>query len=242
MIISRRHGFVFIHVPKTGGTSVEVALADHLAWDDLILGSTPLGFAMNTAYQARHGLFDHGTLADVAAVCGPEFANSSFVFATVRHPLDRLVSLYNFLHTLVESHCRHVRIAPEIFRRRIMSREVPDDPDFCAWSVTKLYAREPDFSAFLKGVDPTSHVTLRPQISFLTPPPGVKPLDRIIKLEELDETFPQLAGQLGLSAKLGRLNRSTLIRLSPRDVTPVDRRRIEELYYEDMIAFDYTLR
>jgi hypothetical protein len=242
MIVSRRHGFVFIHIPKTGGTSVEVALAEHLAWDDLILGSTPLGHAMNMAYRDRYGLFDHGSLADIASICGPELPNSSFVFATVRHPLDRIVSLYNFLHTLVEAHCRHARLDPDILRRRILAKQVISDPDFCGWAVTRIYAGAPDFSGFLAEVDPDTHVTLRPQISFLTPPSGVKPVDRILKLEELDATFPEIAARLGLSAKLDRLNRSTLTRLSPHDVTPADRRRIEGLYYQDFIAFDYSFR
>lgn len=241
MIISRRHGFIFIHVPKTGGTSVEVALAEHLAWDDLILGSTPLGFAMNKAYQARYGLFDHGSLADIAAVCGPELLNASFVFATVRHPVARIVSLYNFVHTLVESHCRHVKIEPAVLHRRIVDRQVANDPDFCAWPVTRTYAEEPDFSAFLRAADIEMNVTLRPQLSFLAPPTGVKPVDRVLKLEDLDAGFAEIATLLSLPLELGRLNPSHLPRLSPGDVSSADRRLIAELYHDDMVAFDYRL-
>jgi hypothetical protein len=242
MIISRHHGFIFIHIPKTGGTSMEVSLARHLAWDDLILGSTELGFAMNSAYQKRYGLFDHANLADVAAVCGPELTNSSFIFAMVRHPLDRIVSLYNFLHTLVEGHCHSIRLDPDLLRLRIQSGEVAGDPDFCAWPETKAYAQTLNFSGFLREVDTTRCITLRPQLSFVSPPPGVKPVDQVIRLEELDQTIPEIAGRLGLPILPGRLNASTRIRLLPRDVTVSDRRRIEELYYEDLVAFDYHLR
>lgn len=242
MIISRRHGFIFIHIPKTGGTSVEVSLAGHLAWDDLILGSTPLGFAMNPAYRERHGLFDHAGLTDIAAVCGAEVPNSSFVFATVRHPLDRIVSLYNFLHTLVEGHCQHIGLAPGILHRRIQSGEVAGEPDFCAWPATGVYARTLDFSGFLREVNTALDVTLHTQLSFLSPPPGVKPVDRVIRLEELDEAIPEIARRLGLPILPGRLNASTHTRLLPRDVTVSDRRRVEELYYEDLVAFDYDLR
>lgn len=241
MMISRRHGFVFIHVPKTGGTSVEVALAPHLAWDDLILGSTPLGFAMNLAYHQRHGLCDHSSLAEIAAICGPDALNSSFVFATVRHPVDRIVSLYNFLHSLVEGHCRHVQLDPDILRRRILAQDIDGDPDFCGWTVTRLYAGAPDFSGFLAAVDPGAHVTLRPQVWFLTPPMGVKPVDRVLKLEEMDTSFPEIAARLGLAVTLERLNVSTIPRLSARDVSPADCRRIEALYYQDFVAFDYGL-
>lgn len=242
MIVSRSRGFIFIHIPKTGGTSVEVALAGHLAWDDLILGSTPLGFAMNSAYCARYGLFDHGCLADIASVCGPDLPNTCFTFATVRHPVDRIVSLYNFLHTLVEGHCRSVRLDPDILRRRILEQHVTKEPDFCQWSVTRAYAGTADFSAFLSEVDPAMHVTLYPQVSFLTAPAGVKPVDRILKLEDLEDTFPEIAFRLGISVTLERRNVSTLTRLSPQDVTVADLRRIEELYYPDFAAFDYSLR
>lgn len=217
-------------------------MARHLAWDDLILGSTELGFAMNSAYQKRHGLFDHASLADIAAVCGPELPNSSFTFAIVRHPLDRIVSLYNFLHTLVEGHCHSIHLDPDLLRRRIQSGDVAGDPDFCAWPVTRVYAQTLNFSAFLREVDTTLGITLRPQLSFLSPPPGVKPVDRVIRLEELDETIPEIAERLGLPILPARLNASTRIRVLPRDVTVTDRRRIEELYYEDLVAFDYPLR
>jgi len=115
-------------------------------------------------------------------------------------------------------------------------------PNFCAWEVTRIYAREPDFSGFLHAVDIDAEILLRPQVSFLTPPSGVKPVDRVLKLEELDETLPEIAGRIGLPVRIGRLNASTLTRLSPQDVKPADRRRIEDLYYQDFVAFDYSLR
>jgi Sulfotransferase family len=241
MIISRRHGFIFIHIPKTGGTSVEVALAPHLAWDDLILGSTPLGFAMNEPYLTQYGLHDHGSLSEIAAVCGPDVPNSSFIFTMVRHPLDRIISLYCFLHSLVENHCHAFRLSSDLMRQRIAAGETVGEPDFCSWQICKIYAREDGFSGFIQAVDTTLDEGLQSQISFLAPPEGVKPVDRVVKLEEIDDAFPDVARQLGLTVIPGRLNASSLHPVTRGDLTRADRSRIAEMYQEDLLAFDYRM-
>ena len=47
MIICHSRKYVFIHIHKTGGTSVESALEPTLHWNDLLLGSTPFGEVAN---------------------------------------------------------------------------------------------------------------------------------------------------------------------------------------------------
>ena len=41
MIYSPKHGYIFIHIPKTGGTSMALALESRAGKDDLMLGDTP---------------------------------------------------------------------------------------------------------------------------------------------------------------------------------------------------------
>ncbi|MEP2844626.1 MAG: Type II secretory pathway, pullulanase PulA, partial [Alphaproteobacteria bacterium] len=41
MIISRGRRYVFVHIPKTGGTSLALALEGRAMKDDLMLGDTP---------------------------------------------------------------------------------------------------------------------------------------------------------------------------------------------------------
>jgi hypothetical protein len=41
MIISPKRRFAFVHIPKTGGTSVALALEDRAAADDILIGDTP---------------------------------------------------------------------------------------------------------------------------------------------------------------------------------------------------------
>jgi hypothetical protein len=41
MIISKSRNYVFVHIPKTGGTALTLALEDRAAADDIIIGDTP---------------------------------------------------------------------------------------------------------------------------------------------------------------------------------------------------------
>lgn len=68
----RRHSFVFVHVPKSGGTAIRSALGysitgrQHLPW---------------YVYYSKD----------------PKFFDQSFKFAIVRNPWDRAVSAYHYL-------------------------------------------------------------------------------------------------------------------------------------------------
>jgi hypothetical protein len=41
MIISRGRRYIFVHIPKTGGTALSLALEARAMKDDIIIGDTP---------------------------------------------------------------------------------------------------------------------------------------------------------------------------------------------------------
>ena len=41
MIISRARRFIFVHIPKTGGTAFTLAYEARAAKDDILIGDTP---------------------------------------------------------------------------------------------------------------------------------------------------------------------------------------------------------
>lgn len=220
---------------------MEVALDRHLGWQDLILGSTPLGHAANAAYRGRHGLCDHSTWAEITAVCGPELIAEYFGFALVRHPLHRMLSLYNFLHSLITGHAGATGQGREELLCRVRDGSSEDDPDFMGWAAMRIFAGSDGFSAFLRAAKPAADPGFRPQVDFLSAPPGMAGIDCVIRLEDLARELPQLSARLNLSLDLPHLNRSRFVATSVAEVTLSERRFVQDCFAADYLAFDYSL-
>ena len=85
MIISHEHKFIFIHIGKTGGTSVEKVLCERLDID-----------FENTKKNPRNGhWWKHAWAREVRDLFGSEIWEEYFTFAFVRNPYDMLLSLYS---------------------------------------------------------------------------------------------------------------------------------------------------
>lgn len=100
MIISPARKYVFVHIPKTGGTALSLALEDRAHKDDILIGDTPKAIKRRRRLkdlQARGRLWKHSTMADIDGVLGPEVMEDIMVVALVRNPWDRMVSYYHWL-------------------------------------------------------------------------------------------------------------------------------------------------
>ncbi len=75
MIISNEHRYLFIHIPKNAGTSIEVSL---------------------TGAQQWNAEEKHITALECRAMCGADLWQEFFSFCVVRNPWDRLVSQFRF--------------------------------------------------------------------------------------------------------------------------------------------------
>lgn len=71
-MINHKHKFVFIHIPKTAGTSIESLFINNAHIKDV---------------PGKHNM-----VSDI----GSEFLKKYFTFTFVRNPWDRMVSYYNF--------------------------------------------------------------------------------------------------------------------------------------------------
>ena len=99
MIISHRHKFIFLKPRKVGGTSVEVALAQHCGDEDII---TPIGTFNPKWDQDQYvhpgkkwpGYGRHATLKRVRKQLGEDLWDDYFKFAITRNPWDLVVSQY----------------------------------------------------------------------------------------------------------------------------------------------------
>ncbi len=96
MIISHRHRFIFVAVPKTGTHSVRQALREHLGEEDL----EQVGLFVNKRFpfeelaKIRHG---HLSLRQIRPYLQHPSFEDYFKFAFVRNPFDRFVSYCAFM-------------------------------------------------------------------------------------------------------------------------------------------------
>lgn len=101
MIISNSKNFIFFHIPKTGGTSLAHMLEHEARWDDLIIGGTHFGEQIKVAYASRFKLDKHSMPCEVRSVIGLERYIAFRKFIVVRDPLERVISAFKFIRTLI---------------------------------------------------------------------------------------------------------------------------------------------
>jgi hypothetical protein len=96
MIVSQRHKFIFVAVPKTGTHAVRRALREHMGPQDLeqVGLFVERRFPIPELAALRHG---HITLQQVRPFLRPDQFESFLKFAFVRNPFDRFVSYCAFM-------------------------------------------------------------------------------------------------------------------------------------------------
>lgn len=107
MIISRGRRFIFVHIPKTGGTALSLALEARARADDILIGDTPKARARKrrlAGVKTAGRLWKHSTLADIAGLVSDEDVKTFFTLALVRNPWDRMVSYYHWLRAQSFAH------------------------------------------------------------------------------------------------------------------------------------------
>lgn len=122
MLVSHKHRFIFVKTRKTGGTSVELALAPLCGPDDIVTplkeyrttgsGVQPRNFRLprnrwSLRARARRllgkrtpnrgtGFFQHMPASDIRSLLGDDIWDGYFKFTIERNPWDRQVSLYHW--------------------------------------------------------------------------------------------------------------------------------------------------
>ena len=181
MIISPGRTFIFVHIPKTGGTSMALALEARAHRDDILIGDTPKAIKRKrrlTALKPRGRLWKHSTLADIDGIVSPEDLDGLFVFTMVRNPWDRMVSYYHWL--------RHQRF---------------DHP-----AVRLAKARS--FDAFVLHPETGASLRAFPYGRHVTDANGRDRAAAFVRLEALQEDLAPVEKQLGFTLTLPRANAS----------------------------------
>ncbi len=95
MIVSHKHRFIFVAIPKTGTHSVRHGLREHLGPDDMEQARlfVEKSFPIPEIARMGHG---HISFAEIRPFLGEEAFAGYFKFAFVRNPFDRFVSYCAF--------------------------------------------------------------------------------------------------------------------------------------------------
>ncbi len=181
MIISPGRRFIFVHIPKTGGTSMTLALEGRAMKDDILICDTPKakrrkGRLKGVAAAGR--LWKHSTLADVNGLITPDQARQWFVFTLVRNPWDRMVSYYHWLR----------------------------DQSFAHPAVAQ--AKELSFDDFILHDDTRAAQQAWPATRYLISSDGTDCADAFVRLEHLADDLAPVQAHLGFDLDLPHSNAS----------------------------------
>lgn len=213
MIISRGRRYIFVHIPKTGGTAMSLVLEARAKADDILIGDTPKARRRRgrlKGVQSAGRLWKHSALSDAIGLISLPEAETFFTFTMVRNPWDRMVSYYHWLR----------------------------EQDFDHPAVH--LARRSGFGAFLNAPETCASISAAPYDSYLRLPDGRLRCDAWLRLEHLEEDARPLTAHLGFAVTpLPRANESP----RPRDWRPfyseADAALVARICAPDIARFGY---
>jgi hypothetical protein len=203
---------VFVHIPKSAGTSVTAGL-------ERARGRQYLDVEAIRGQFPQQGIVTFGHLRYVdllqEGIVSADFDRQAFVFSIVRNPFDRAVSLYEYL--------RHRAALPGQISFEIFSAILRD----------RCY--EPIGLYNVRGLSQCN-----PQLAWLTDDDGKLIADQVGRFEELQDVAAELQSRKILLGPLPRANVTIDRRATDTYYgTPAVRRNVEEAYAVDFEAFGY---
>ncbi|OYX41384.1 MAG: Type II secretory pathway, pullulanase PulA [Rhodobacterales bacterium 32-67-9] len=213
MILSRGRRYIFIHIPKTGGTALALALEARAMKDDILVGDTPKAKHRRgrlRGVETTVRLWKHSTLTDIRGLATDEEIDRFFILTLVRNPWDRMVSYYHWLRGQSFDH-------PAV-----------------------ALARSLDFSGFLNAPETCASISTHPYGSYVTQADGTERCDLFIRLERFDDDVRPFEAHLGFRlAPLAVANRSERVRDWRGYYSDRDAETLRTICAEDIARFGY---
>ena len=93
-MLSLQKKFLFIHVPKTGGNSIQNILRNFSEDKIACLADHQDGFERFGVINDKYATKKHSTLDQYKKAIEPKIYQELFKFSTIRNPWDRCISFY----------------------------------------------------------------------------------------------------------------------------------------------------
>jgi hypothetical protein len=216
MPFDRQRRLVFLHIPKTAGTSIEQALGLHGPWDHENQASG-FGLIESRDLLARHlssNFLQHLTLPELEQLF-PEALHGAELFTVVRDPWSRLLSSFCNPDPDLANYYRYRT------HRALSDLSLADYIDLARW---------------------LPHPHLRPQLDFLGPAGGSEPDPRVTVFhqERLGDLETWLSRQCSEPVQLPHHNpaKRALPHLPDGELQALEQ-QVRWLYAADGHAFGY---
>ncbi|MEL7300432.1 MAG: sulfotransferase family 2 domain-containing protein [Pseudomonadota bacterium] len=212
MIYSPERGYLFIHIPKTGGTSLAMALEARAKPGDIMAGDTPKARRRRQRLKglpARGRLWKHSMLSDLDGWLGTDDLDALVVFTLVRNPWDRMVSYYHWLRAQSFEH-EAVTLAKSL-----------------------------DFGAFLAHPHTAASLAAADYAGYVTDAEGRERCSFFIRLEHFVEDVAPLEAHLGFRVHLPHENRSDRPADYRTAYSDAESERVAKLCATDIARFGY---
>ena len=181
MIISFGRRYIFVHIPKTGGTSLAHALEERAMANDILIGDTPKAKRRKSRLKTLNPagrLWKHSTLADIDGIVDGAQLDKMTIFTLVRNPWDRLVSYYQWLKLQDFAHPAVAAAKTKCF------------DDFLHDPVIEASMRAGSAASYMRDATGRTHAA------------------HFIRLEHFEQDFAPLSRHLGFDIVLPHLNKS----------------------------------
>lgn len=179
MPISDKFQCIFVHVPKTGGTSIESALGLHFSWEienqEALYGLIQSEELLK--YGFLSGFLQHLTLPQIRRLKSDSRYDAYYSFSFVRNPWDRMVSVF--------------------------SKPDPHMVQQAARSGINLRGNR--FEQFLDKTRDIEHIHLQPQSGFIFDDDELL-VDFVGRFEQLETDFRKVCEQIGVQKCLAHKN------------------------------------
>jgi len=236
MIVSNSRKFIFVHIHKTGGTSITRALSPSMAWNDVYCESVRHGNVIEDVYKTRFGIDKHSRASAIRDVVGRQLWDDYYTFGFVRDPYTRLLSLYTWLGK---------RLRSQHWKRYV--RQFDRKNKIWQWPGMTAYLESSNFSQFIRhpvianGAEGAPGA--QPMTNWLADESGLI-VDFVGRQESLAEDFSRLAETLKLGdISLPKLNVSgSKVQLKNFYADQSDLDLIYERYQQDFELFGYERR
>ena len=215
MPISHTHQCIFIHIPKTGGTSLETALDLFHDWRvenrAVLFGKIQSPELLEKGWLSRY--LQHLSIREVETLVAAEVLADYLSFSWVRNPWGRMVSIY----------CNQ-------------------DPDMLQKALDEgIPLKGLSFPDFLDASQDFQHVHLLDQASFILNPQGAVAVDFIGRFESFAADFVRLCECLQMPLSLNLPHRNASAHKPYREYySDKTRAQVARRYCRDMDLFSYT--